>query len=136
MNPHSFSLSSIGMAKGRAQVKLDGEDISDVISGVGLDFSAREHPRVMLELTGVSADVAVDAAEIQLPESVVRLLGRLGWVSPGIATEMRQDLNDHRQTLEALRVAEVKRVSELRPVPNSDETSGEVSPDAVGRVIT
>jgi hypothetical protein len=103
MKPHSFSLSSIGMAKGRAQVKLDGEDISDAVSGVGLDFSAREHPRVMLELSGVSADVAVGEAEIQLPAGVVAMLQRLGWTPP---------------------------------VPNSDETSGEVSPDAVGRVIT
>jgi hypothetical protein len=82
MKPHSFSLSSIGMAKGRAQVKLDGEDISDAVSGVGLDFSAREHPRVMLELSGVSADVAVDAAEIQLPAGVTAMLQRLGWKSP------------------------------------------------------
>jgi hypothetical protein len=158
MNPHSFSLSSIGMTKGRAQVKLDGEDISDAVSGVGLDFSAREHPRVMLELTGVSADVAVGEAEIQLPTGVRALLQRLGWKTPKQAEALDSMLdaahglivNAHQKRIDDVTNADgassgwaeaARRWVDtyppgLLPVPNSDETSGEVSPDAVGRVIT
>lgn len=119
MNRHSFSLSSIGMSKGRAQVKLDGEDISDAVQGIGLDFSARDHPRVMLELSGVSADVAVDDAEIQLPVKVVELLGRLGWMQPEdvqtLAMQFSHDPDD---------------------VPTSDDAPGDAAAGGIGPVIT
>ena len=162
MNRHSFSLSSIGMSKGRAQVKLDGEDISDAVNGIGLDFTARETPRVMLELAGVSADVAVDDAEIQLPQKVVELLQRLGWKSPGQAQVLgdqmatanavaNQALNRYRELQHAadqvteaeddledhiIRLRTVAAKEWLLPIPNSDDAPGDTAAGGVGPVIT
>lgn len=109
---HAFRFSNVGMTKGRALVELDGQDISDVVKGMAVDAGSRETPRVMVELMAPEQDITVEETEIQLPAKMTDLLLRLGWLPPEQAKAIEQDLDDHRRTLENLRAAEVKRVSE------------------------
>jgi hypothetical protein len=65
-----------------AHFRLDGHDISDVLTSYTATHDAFQGPRVTLELPPYPFRAQLENSEVQLAPEIVDLLTQLGWTPP------------------------------------------------------
>ncbi len=79
--PHHLRIVTTGQV-GQATVELDGQDVSNGLSGLDLRLHVGDLSSATLKLVAPMFEVDGEF-QIHLPEETQELLKRLGWTPPG-----------------------------------------------------
>lgn len=79
--PGSLRISGTGLPGG-TKVELDGENLSDVLTGLSLQIGLDSLPTATLDVVLHDLSTEVDNPTVVVPEKTHALLVQLGWTPP------------------------------------------------------
>ena len=65
-----------------AKVELNGDDISNAVSGLDLKMAVGELPLLKLGVLVMDLSNEIDGVTVEIPEETASLLVKLGWTPP------------------------------------------------------
>lgn len=91
---HQVSLTGRDGTGNTASLLIDGHDISNTVTSLRLDISARHEHRLTLNLAAFPLDAHLEGVVVQVCDDIADVLQRLGWTPPPEEKEDSADVLD------------------------------------------